>query len=239
MDNYVVIDLEMTGLHPKQDAIIEIGALRVRNKKITEELRDFVNPSRALSEKTIELTGITQLIAEQGITQEEALTLMVDFIGEDILVGHNILFDYSFLKQLAVNRRTSFEKKAVDTLKLARKFLPVPEKKSLDSLCEYYGFGRKQAHRALDDAKATMELYEMLEREYLAGNEKDFEPKDLLYRPKRQVPATLVQKKHLKELLDYHKIKLELSLETITRSDASRAIDRILSVYGRIPGDRK
>ena len=234
MENYVVIDLEMTGLHPKIDAIIEIGAIRIRNKQIVEEFQCFVNPSRQLTEKVMDLTGITQQLVDEGISQEEAFARIAEFVGEDILVGHNIIFDYSFLKQQAVNQRITFEKMAVDTLKLSRRFLSVPEKKSLDCLCDYYGFGRENAHRALDDVKATMELYEMLEQHYMKENRADFEPKPLAYRPKRQTLATVVQKKHLKELLDYHKIEFEYSFETITRSDASRAIDRILAQYGKI-----
>jgi DNA polymerase-3 subunit alpha (Gram-positive type) len=225
----------MTGLQAKTDAIIEIGAIRVREGQIQEEFQCFVNPSRQLSEIVMNLTGITQQMADSGISQEEAFSRITEFLGDDILVGHNIIFDYSFLKQQAVNQRVTFEKKAVDTLKLSRKFLTVPEKKSLDCLCEYYGFGRESAHRALDDTKATMELYQMLEKYFLSGNPTDFEPKILLYKPKRQTPATYVQKKNLKELLDYHRIESEYSFETITRSEASRAIDRILAQYGKMP----
>lgn len=234
MENYVVIDLEMTGLQAKTDAIIEIGAIRIRQRQVADEFQCFVNPSRQLTEQVIELTGITQQMADSGISQEEAFSRITAFIGDDILVGHNIIFDYSFLKQQAVNQRVAFEKQAVDTLKLSRKFLTAPEKKSLDSLCNYYGFGRANAHRALDDTKATMELYQMLEQHYLQENPQDFEPKTLIYRPKRQTPATAVQKKHLKELMDYHRIESEHSFETITRSDASRTIDRILATYGKI-----
>ena len=235
MKNYVVIDLEMSGLHPKNDAIIEIGAIRVRDGQIAEEFQCFVNPGRQLTEQVMNLTGITQQMADNGIAQTDAFTRIAQFLGEDILVGHNIIFDYSFLKQQAVNQRVAFEKKAVDTLKLSRKFLTVPEKKSLDCLCEYYGFGRESAHRALDDTKATMELYQMLEQHFLLENPMDFEPKALQYKPKRQTPATPIQKKHLKELLDYHRIESEYSFETITRSEASRAIDRILTKYGKVP----
>ena len=235
MKNYVVIDLEMTGLHPKTDAMIEIGAIRVRDGQIAEEFQCFVNPSRELTEQVIELTGITQQMADGGISQDEAFLRAADFMGDDVLVGHNIIFDYSFLKQQAVNQRVAFEKKAVDTLKLSRKFLTVPDKKSLDCLCDYYGFGRESAHRALDDTKATMELYQMLEQHFLQENPQDFKPRSLIYRPKRQTPATPVQKKHLKELLDYHRIESEHSFETITRSEASRTIDRIIAQYGKIP----
>ena len=79
-------------------------------------------------------------------------------------------------------------------------------------------------HRALDDAKATYLLYERLEKEFGAVQADVFEPKPLIYKAKRQTPATARQKKHLKELADYHKINLNLEWETLTRNEASRQV---------------
>lgn len=235
MTEYVVIDLEMTGLHPKTDAVLEVGAVKIREKRKTEVLNFLVNPGCRLRPEVTALTGITNEMAQSGVTPREAIRRVAEFTEGEILVGHNVIFDYSFLKQLAVNERISFERQAVDTLKLARRFLREPQQKTLDSLCEYYGIRRDRNHRALEDALATQELYERLEAEYLPVSRTEFVPKPLLYKPKRQTPATPAQKKHLKELLDYHKIELDASLDELTRSEASRRIDRILSEYGRIP----
>lgn len=235
MMEYVVIDLEMTGLHPKTDAVLEVGAVKIREKRKTEVLNFLVNPGCRLRPEVTALTGITNKMAQSGVTPREAICRVAEFTEGEILVGHNVIFDYSFLKQLAVNERISFERQAVDTLKLARRFLREPQQKTLDSLCEYYGIRRDRNHRALEDALATQELYERLEAEYLPVSRTEFVPKPLLYKPKRQTPATPAQKKHLKELLDYHKIELDASLDKLTRSEASRRIDRILSEYGRIP----
>lgn len=235
MKNYVVLDLEMTGLNPKQDAVLEVGAVKIYEKRNVAELSFLVNPGCHIRPEVTELTGITDEMVQTGITPQEAIRRVVEFTEGEILVGHNVIFDYSFLKQLAVNEKINFERKAVDTLKLARRFLQEPQKKTLDSLCEYYGIGRKTNHRALEDALATQQLYERLEQSYLEENGTEFEPKPLLYKPKRQTPATPAQKKHLKELLDYHKIELDVAFEKLTRSEASRKIDRILLEYGRIP----
>lgn len=235
MENYVVIDLEMTGLHPKEDAILEVGAVKVRGKKVIDTLGFFVNTGRTLSETVTELTGITQQMADGGCLPAEAIRRAAEFTEGEILVGHNVIFDYSFLKQLAVNERIPFERQAVDTLKLARKFLNLPEKKNLDSLCDYFGITREKRHRAFEDALATWKLYERMEEMFLEGNEDAFIPKPLQYRPKRQTSATPAQKKRLKELADYHKIDLPVDLETITRSEASRTADKIMAKYGRIP----
>ncbi len=234
MQDYIVIDLEMTGLNPKRDAVLEVGAVRVRDKRVSAVLEFFVNPMRPLSEEVVKLTGITQEMADGGIMPAQAIRRVADFVGEDIWVGHNVIFDYSFLKQLAVNERISFEKKAVDTLKAARGLPICADKKSLDELCGYYGIRRRKAHRALEDALATMRLYEILERQYGEAYGSAFLPRPLLYKPKRETPATPAQKKRLKELLNYHKIDDDISFETLTRSEASRKTDQIISRFGKL-----
>lgn len=159
INSYVSIDIETTGLNPKSDRIIEIGAQKVVEGKPCETFLTFVNPYRTLNKKTIELTGITdqQLVTAPIIS--DVIESLLDFLGDFPLVGHRILFDYSFLKKAAVNSKLSFEKEAIDTLKIARKYLEGLEHKNLTYLCEYYNIPHKP-HRALEDAIATSQLYE-------------------------------------------------------------------------------
>ena len=233
MQDYLAIDLEMTGLHPKKDAMLEVGAARIRSGRVEDTISFFVNPGRLIEPEVSALTGITDDMVADGVTPEAALQKVVDFGGDDIWIGHNIIFDYSFLKQQAVNLKIPFEKQAVDTLKLARRFMILPESKSLESLCEYLTIDREHAHRALDDALATAKLYRFLCDEFEADNEEDFKPRDLIYKPKRETPATERQKNNLMELADYHRIKLDVSLDALTRSEASRLTDQIILNYGR------
>ena len=234
LEDYCVIDLEMTGLNPKHHKILEVAAVRVRKKKIVSECSMLIRQHQLLEEKITELTGIDQEMLAGAKEEDEVLDHFFGFLGEDILVGQNVIFDYSFLKQAAINRKMSFERKAADTLKIARRCLPALEKRTLDALCGYYGTEIGHHHRALDDAKATYLLYERLEKEFGAVQADVFEPKPLIYKAKRQTPATARQKKHLKELADYHKINLNLEWETLTRNEASRQVDRIISQYGRM-----
>ena len=244
LEDYCVIDLEMTGLNPKHHKILEVAAVRVRKKEIVSECSMLIRQHQLLEEKITELTGEILDIASQ--TNLLALNASIEaarageagkgfaVVADDILVGQNVIFDYSFLKQAAINRKMSFERKAADTLKIARRCLPALEKRTLDALCGYYGIEIGHHHRALDDAKATYLLYERLEKEFWAVQADVFEPKPLIYKAKRQTPATARQKKHLKELADYHKINLNLEWETLTRNEASRQVDRIISQYGRM-----
>lgn len=234
MLNYIVIDLEMTGLHPKEHEILEVGAARIREKKVVETMSFFVKPQSQIPEEITQLTGITEDMAANGVSQQEALHRTVEFCGTDIWVGHNVIFDYSFLKQLAVNEKVTFEKKAVDTLKLARVLLSQPVKKTLDSLCQYFEIGRENKHRALDDAMATAKLYEILEEKYYEFHKGIFKPQQLIYNPKMQQPASKVQRMHLVELIEYHGIILDMPIDTLTRNEASRVTDRIIAQYGRI-----
>lgn len=235
--DYCVIDLEMTGLNAKYHKILEAAAVRVRSGIVTESFATLVHPGHVLDEEIVSLTGITDEMVKDAPPQDEALDAFFAFLGKDVLVGQNVIFDYSFLKQAAINRRIPFEREAVDTLKIARRCLPDLEKKTLESLCGYYGIAMGHHHRALDDAKATQILFEKM-REEFAGREPDiFTPKPLVYKAKRQTPASARQKKHLKELAEYHKIDLDLDWDALTRNEASRRVDKIISKYGRMQKD--
>ncbi len=234
--DYCVIDLEMTGLNAKHHKILEAAAVRVRDGEVRETCSMLIRQEMPLEEEIAELTGITDEMLKDAPLEEEALDAFFDFLGEDILAGQNVIFDYSFLKQAAVNRRMEFEREALDTLKIARRCLPDLEKKNLDSLCGYYGIEIGRHHRALDDAAATQVLLERMAEEFGEAQPDIFLPIPLFYKAKRQTPATARQKKHLKELAEYHKIDLNLSWDTLTRNEASRQVDRIIHRYGRIPG---
>lgn len=234
LKDYVVIDLEMTGLNAKKDKILELGAVRVRNGEQVATFSQIVNPRVPLSENVMELTGITNEMAEKGIELDEGVRDFFSFIGEDVIVGQNVIFDYSFLKQWAVNHKISFERKAVDTLKLARKFLPEEEKKNLESLCKYFGVERRNAHRALDDAIETGLIFEKMKLCYGDKDETAFIEKPLQYKPKKQTPATARQIQYLKQFAVYHGIEIPELQQEMTRSEASRLTDQLISRFGKL-----
>ena len=235
LEQYVALDLEMTGLNPKRDQIIEIGAARIKNGVVKETYETFVCPTMKIPQKVTEITGITDEMIKDAPEIKGIFGEVISFLGEDVLLGHNLIFDYSFLKQEAINEKIPFEKQGVDTLKIARKVLPNLEHRTLEYLCGYYKISRENGHRALCDAVATAELFEILKKEYSREFFELFQPKALFYKAKRQTPATKNQLQHLKELLDYHKISSDVDFEHLTRSEASRLTDKILSTHGKIP----
>jgi DNA polymerase-3 subunit alpha (Gram-positive type) len=129
------------------------------------------------------------------------------------------------------------EAKACDTLKIARALLPVEQSKKLSSLCEFFGIERHTEHRALEDAIETWKVFECLIQ--VAQNtqnvdvEKLFAPHPLAYRAKKQTPATEHQVQRLREYREKHHIVDEIEWANLTRSEASRIMDKYVLVYGR------
>lgn len=232
INTYISIDLETTGLNPKLDKITEIGAVKVVEGEVTETFSTLVNPGRKLEQRIIDLTGITDADLENAPYISEVLPALMDFLGDYPLLGHSVLFDYSFLKKAAVDNKLTFEKKAIDTLRIARVYLPELEHRSLDYLCEHYKIPH-HAHRAYADAEATHILYRKLAELFYKENDPLFQPVQLHFKVKRDTPATKVQKERLYRLLEQHRITLEVDVEQLSRSEASRFTDKILAKYGR------
>lgn len=232
-EKYISVDLETTGLNPKSDKIIEIGAIKVENGEIVDSFETLINPGRKLEQRIIDLTGIKDADLENASYIEEAFEQFVCFLGDYPLLGHSVLFDYSFLKKEAANEKRQFEKVGIDTLKIARKYLDKLEHRNLGFLCEYYDIPIS-AHRALEDAVATHKLYENLIKDFYKADEPDdiFRPSKLLYKVKRDTPATKAQKERLVRLLDMYKVDLGYDIDRMTRSEASRETDKLLATYG-------
>lgn len=232
--DYVAFDLETTGLDIENDSIIEIGALKVINGKVTERFMEFVKPGKPISPMITNITGITNEMVDSARPTEDIIRDFVDFCGDYMLLGHNILFDYKFMKKHAMEYGLPFEKMGLDTLRIARKALRHLESKSLGGLCEHYHITNQAAHRAYHDALATAKIYHMLAHDFEALDEKLFMPEQLQYKPKKVQPCTTKQIEYLNMLCCHHNIKMQEHLETLTRSEASKLIDSIISNYGQM-----
>lgn len=241
IDEYVVMDLEMTGLSAKTDQIIEIAAIKIRGKRIVDTYACIVNSHCKVPVRIVELTGITDTMVQEGVEREVAVSGLLDFIDGQVLVGQNLNFDYGFLKQWAVNHKRPLEACACDTLKIARALLPAEQSKKLSSLCEYFGIKRQREHRALDDAMETWKVFEcLIDLAEKSRNAEDadaikwlFVPHPLTYRAKKQTPATGHQLQRLQEYREKHGITEPIEWENLTRSEASRTMDKYVLKYGR------
>ena len=124
IDSYVALDIETTGLNPAADRIIEIGMARVCNGNVTDTYSTLVNPGIKISDRIIELTHIHNEELTDKPRINELIEDVIQFIGDYPILGHNVIFDYSFLKKAAVNNNLVFPSAGIDTLKMARRILP-------------------------------------------------------------------------------------------------------------------
>lgn len=153
---FVVFDLETTGIHYTQD-IIEIGAVRVVNGEIVEEFSQLVKPDHSIPAEASAVNHITdEMVAGQPQIQE-VLPSFLSFIGDDVLVAHNVRFDYSFLANACMLYFFKTPEVLFDTMTLAR-YYPEASSKKLTALVEAAGIEVENAHRALSDARMTANL---------------------------------------------------------------------------------
>jgi len=169
---FVVFDLETSGAAPSTGAAItEIGALKVLGGEIIGEFQSFVDPGHYLPDFITSLTGITDEMLAGAPTIDQVLPTFLDFLGpahETVLVAHNAPFDISFMKAAASTHSYQWPTySVVDTARVARYVLDrdeVPNCK-LSTLAPFFGSPTSPNHRALDDARATVDvLYGIFER---------------------------------------------------------------------------
>ena len=183
--NYTVIDTETTGLDPSFDSIIEIGAIKIRDGKIEETFSSLIKPDSILlfddeledfgSDFLIndkgemyyyvdpfitELTGITNKMLSDAPDIISVLSDFRNFIGNDILIGHNINFDINFLYDNFLKFFDfQFENDFIDTLRLSRNLHKSFKHHRLSDMIDYYNIINNNAHRSLSDCQATYELF--------------------------------------------------------------------------------
>lgn len=232
MKGIIAIDVETTGISPEKERIIEIGAFRPETGEI---FRTLINPGRPLPEKITELTGITDEMLIGAPEEAEAVSELLKFMGDDkILLGHNISFDHSFLVQAI--RRCGFAEPqffGIDTLKLSRVLCPELPNKKLETMVEHFRLTNERAHRAFEDARVTVEVYRCLKE--MNKEPELFEPVPMFYKAKKTEPMTQKQRSFLNAILKYHKLEDKYSMENLSKSEASRLIDKLLLSHGRVP----
>lgn len=159
---FVIFDVETTGLSPVGgDRIIEIAALRVRNLEPVEEFHSLIDPQRNIPADSYRVNGISQDMLVGAPKSSEVLTKFFSFLGNAILVGHNVKFDLGFLcYELALTGKWLGDKTViVDTLKMSRELLPHVGRYSLWFVAECLGIKKEQKHRAQSDVELTYDVF--------------------------------------------------------------------------------
>lgn len=163
LDDYTIIDLETTGLSPEYDDIIELAAIKVRHGNIVDSFQQLVNPGYRISSFITGLTGITNEMLTGQPNLKETINKYVEFLGEDIIIGHNVNFDVNFIydKLFKLTNRY-FSNSFVDTMRVSRRVHPEESHHRLSDLTAFYSISVEREHRALEDCKTTYMVYNAL-----------------------------------------------------------------------------
>ncbi|AEM78776.1 PolC-type DNA polymerase III [Thermoanaerobacter wiegelii] len=158
-DEFTVFDIETTGLSNINDEIIEIGAVKIKEGKIIDTFETFVNPKIPISSFITKLTGIDESIVKDAPSIEEILPNFLEFSSNSVLVAHNANFDVSFIKSKAKKFNLNVNNAVLDTLELSRHLYKDLKNYKLDTLSEHLQVKLEHHHRAVDDARATAEIF--------------------------------------------------------------------------------
>ena len=158
-DGFIVFDIETTGFSAKNDAITEIGAVKVVNGEIVDRFSTFVNPKRPIPFRIEELTHISDAMVVNAPVIEEVLPKFLDFCEDYIIVAHNAGFDTGFIRENAKRINTEYNPSIIDTVAMARLLLPDLNRFKLDTVCKALNISLEGHHRAVNDAEATAQIW--------------------------------------------------------------------------------
>lgn len=166
--NYVLVDIETTGLSPQYDEIIEISAVRIMNNEIVDSFNELVKPYNEISSFIEQLTGITNEMVKNARRIKEVLKSFLSFIKEeDVLIGYNFNFDINFLyDSILENLEKPFSNDFVDVLRFSRLLIKEKlENCKLKTVANFYDIDYSKAHRGKEDCKITFEVFKKLQNE--------------------------------------------------------------------------
>jgi len=165
---FTVFDIETSGLDPARDEVLEIAGLKMRGPEVIDRFEQLIQPTRSISPEAEKIHGLNEIfLLVNGRSAKEVMDEFLKFIGETIIVGHNIKeFDWLFvINHLQKYRLDLPQNKLIDTLELSRKLLSLPQY-TLINVARHFGYEHKNAHRAMADvevnSKVFIELMELL-----------------------------------------------------------------------------
>ena len=226
ISDYIAIDLETTGIRLSKDKIIEVGLLKVKDSQIIDTFSCVINPDMPVDDKILELTKISENELENAKRIYEVINHIVDFCEDYVLLGHNTIFDYSFVKKEANRAGLEFEKRGIDTYKLCKKVLPDNVRKNLTDACGYFGIERKNSHRAFSDAYYTHVLFQEIMKNFKTL---EISSEAMKVKIKKFVPIRKRTKEDLQKLLNCHRIGCKVNIDLLSESEAKRMMDKIKS----------
>ena len=164
-NEFVVFDIETTGLSQENCKITEIGAVKIKSGKVIDRFSSFINPEVPIPEEIVKLTGITDEMVADAEKIDAVLPKFFEFIGDRLLIAHNALFDTGFIRAAAKSLGLPFDNPFLDTVALSRYLNPSLKSHKLDALAKFYNLGDFNHHRACDDAEMlSLIFFKMVEQ---------------------------------------------------------------------------
>ena len=203
---YCVFDLETTGLSSRYDHIIEFGGQIVKDRTCIKSLQMFIKPPVELSAFTTELTNISEEHVRNAKPFVECVDEILEFIGDSILVAHNASFDCSFIEKNCKDLDLHFNATILDTVQICRFLYPELKSVKLNLVAKHLGIKLTSHHRAVDDAKATGDIFV----ECIKKIKEEYEVSDL-----SELNKIFLEKVDIKKLPTYHIIILAKTQEGI------------------------
>lgn len=160
-EDYVVLDLETTGLDPAHDLIIEFAAIKVRGGQVIDVFQTLCDPGFPIPPQIEAITGISSEMVRFSPNPRQVLPDFLDFVGDGFIMGHNVLFDIRFIAASS----GEFTNPYIDTMKLFRKLHPGLPHHRLCDMVDFYGKRNETAHRALSDCSATNDCFKAMTEE--------------------------------------------------------------------------
>ena len=161
---YAVVDIETTGLSPRNEKITEIAIFIHDGEKVVDEFSTLINPEIDIPYRITQLTGIDNRMVKNAPKFYEVAKRIVEMTEGAIFVGHNVHFDYNFIRKEFREFGYDYQRKKICTARLSRKLLPGRRSYALGKLCKELGIENLHRHRAFGDAGATVKLFEILLR---------------------------------------------------------------------------
>nr|WP_300004579.1 PolC-type DNA polymerase III [Tissierella sp.] len=158
-NEFVVFDIETTGLSAINDSITEIGAIKVKDGEVIDTFSQLVNPERGIPEFITKLTGITDEMVADKPNIEKIIPSFHEFIDGSVLIAHNASFDVGFIRENLKRVDLELSNPILDTLELSRAVFPDLKNHKLNTLSKYLDIQLDNHHRAVDDAKATKDIF--------------------------------------------------------------------------------
>ena len=159
---YCVLDIETTGLSYRTEKITEFGAIKIKNGEIIDTFECFVNPEKPIPYDVMKVTHITDDMVRDAETIDKVLPKFIEFAGDSVLVAHNANFDIGFIRHFAELQGLTLNNTYIDTLAIAREMFPDYKRHKLGIIAENLGIRVDVAHRALDDVKTLVKVFEVM-----------------------------------------------------------------------------